>query len=121
MGVNKMAYFGRTVFDITDATATADKLISGYTAYGADGSKITGTAQVYSRTERDITLPVSGWSNGMQTAAAPGVTAGNDVIILPDRWGVYCTGQSAGALEFTATVAPTENVTVHIIIFDIVG
>lgn len=30
--------------DVTDTTATADKILQGYTAYGADGSKLTGTA-----------------------------------------------------------------------------
>ena len=35
---------GTVIIDITDATATADKILQGYTAYGADGSKLTGTA-----------------------------------------------------------------------------
>ena len=35
---------GTSLIDITDTTATADKILQGYTAYGADGSKLTGTA-----------------------------------------------------------------------------
>lgn len=35
---------GTSLIDISDTTATADKILSGYTAYGADGSKLTGTA-----------------------------------------------------------------------------
>ena len=42
--VNKVVYGNTTLIDISDTTATADKIIEGYTAYGADGRKITGTA-----------------------------------------------------------------------------
>lgn len=42
--VNKVVYGGTTLIDISDSTATADKIIQGSTAYGADGRKITGTA-----------------------------------------------------------------------------
>lgn len=35
---------GTSLIDISDTTATADKILQGYTAYGADGSKLTGTA-----------------------------------------------------------------------------
>lgn len=30
--------------DTSDATASADKILSGYTAYGANGTKLIGTA-----------------------------------------------------------------------------
>ena len=45
--VNKVVYGGSTLIDLTDATITsaneADKILSGYTAYAANGSKVTGT------------------------------------------------------------------------------
>ena len=45
--VNKVVYGNDTVIDLTDATITgsseAGKILTGYTAYGADGSKVTGT------------------------------------------------------------------------------
>ena len=44
MAVNKVIYGSNTLIDISDTTATADKILSGYTAYGADGTKITGSA-----------------------------------------------------------------------------
>ena len=36
---------GTPLIDLTDATATADKILSPYTAYGATGEKLTGTAE----------------------------------------------------------------------------
>lgn len=44
MAINKVVYGTNTLIDLTDATATADKILQGYTAYGADGTKLTGTA-----------------------------------------------------------------------------
>lgn len=44
MAINKVVYGSTTIIDITDATATADKILQGFTAYGADGSKLIGTA-----------------------------------------------------------------------------
>lgn len=35
---------GTSLIDISDSTVTADKILQGYTAYGADGQKLTGTA-----------------------------------------------------------------------------
>ena len=35
---------GTSLIDISDTTATADKILQGYTAYGSDGQKLTGTA-----------------------------------------------------------------------------
>lgn len=44
MGVAKVIIDDTTIVDMTDATASASELLTGYTAYGADGSKMTGTA-----------------------------------------------------------------------------
>lgn len=40
----KVSLNGVTLIDMTDATATSADILSGKTAYGADGSLITGTA-----------------------------------------------------------------------------
>lgn len=44
MGVNKVIYGNSTIIDITDSTVTPDTLMSGYTAYAANGDLITGEA-----------------------------------------------------------------------------
>lgn len=44
MAINKVIYGNTTLMDITDTTATASTIITGYGAYGADGVWIDGTA-----------------------------------------------------------------------------
>lgn len=44
MDVNKVDYCGKTIVDMTDATATPETVLEGYTAYGANGTRIVGTA-----------------------------------------------------------------------------
>lgn len=43
MAVNKVIYGGSTLIDLSGDTVTADKLLAGYTAHGADGTAIAGT------------------------------------------------------------------------------
>lgn len=55
MAINKVDLIDGTVLvDMTDATASADKIVSGYTAYGADGAKITGN--IASKSSSDVTV-----------------------------------------------------------------
>lgn len=42
MAISKVIYGGNTLIDLTNDTVTADKLLIGYTAHGADGEKING-------------------------------------------------------------------------------
>lgn len=42
MNVNKVAYGGRTLIDLTSDTVTPQTLVKGATAHAADGSIITG-------------------------------------------------------------------------------
>ena len=44
MGVNKIDFGNTTLIDLTDATATGSKILSGYTAYGKEGELMTGVA-----------------------------------------------------------------------------
>lgn len=43
MSISKVIYGGRTLIDLTADTVVANKLLSGYTAHGADGEVIDGT------------------------------------------------------------------------------
>ena len=43
--INKVVLGANTLIDITDTTATAGKIASGYTAYGANGVKVVGTLE----------------------------------------------------------------------------
>ena len=40
---NKVVYNGNTLIDLTSTTATADKILSGFGAFGADGAWMNGT------------------------------------------------------------------------------
>ena len=44
--VNKVVYAGDTLIDLTSDTVTAARMYKGDTAHAADGSVITGTAEV---------------------------------------------------------------------------
>lgn len=44
MAINKVKYGNTTLIDLTNATATASEILQGYTAYGKEGTLITGTA-----------------------------------------------------------------------------
>ena len=43
MAINKVIYDGRTLIDLSGDNVTADKILSGYKAHGADGEAVTGT------------------------------------------------------------------------------
>lgn len=56
MGVSKVIYGNNTLIDLTGDTVTANKLMSGETAHGADGNLIVGTATSANLQEtKDIT------------------------------------------------------------------
>lgn len=122
MGVNKVIYGGKTLVDMTDATATPETVLEGYTAYGANGTRIVGTASATKRREVTISLPLAGWTDGEQTVAVPGVTADATVIIGGDpgsdynEFGVYCSGQGNETLTFVATYQPNGDLTANAVI-----
>ena len=69
-------------------------------------------------------LTVAGWSGSSQTVSVAGVTATNIVWVAPapesqDAYGsagIRATAQGEGTLTFTCTEAPTEAITVNVVI-----
>lgn len=68
MAINKVVYGENTLIDLTDTTATADKILTGYGAYGADGVWMNGTATAGGSVTQDqdgfIVLPSTGGGGG---------------------------------------------------------
>lgn len=125
MGVNKVQLAnGETLVDMSDATATSETVLAGYTAYGADGNLILGTAASTKRTEVNITLPVSGWVDNEQTVAVPAAVSGCTVFVGGDSGSepeystceVYASGQADGSLTFSCTYLPVEDVVANVVI-----
>lgn len=124
MGVNVVKYGSKTLVDMRNATATAETVLAGYTAYGADGNLITGTAASTKRTEVNITLSASGWTDNLQTVYVDGVTSQSTIFVGGDMGsdpeysscGVYCSGQGNGTLTFTCSVVPSEDMVADIAI-----
>lgn len=79
---NKVIYNGNTLIDLTDATATADKILSGYTAYGASGEKLTGTATGGGGSA--ITVVESQDTNGGTIKNIVAVDISNDTVTAAD-------------------------------------
>jgi len=51
VAVSKVVYGGNTLIDLTGDTVTKEKILTGYTAHGANGEKITGICDYDSNTQ----------------------------------------------------------------------
>lgn len=64
MAVNKVIYGTTVLVDLSGDNVTADSLLTGHTAHGADGEPVTGTllvATIYSgNSEPDSSIGVDG-------------------------------------------------------------
>lgn len=86
MGKSKIIFGNEVLMDLTSDTVVADKLLSGYTAHGADGESITGTCTFDSDTQ-DATAAASEVLSG-KTA----YVRGNKVTgTMPNQGGVSAT------------------------------
>lgn len=77
-----------------------------------------------------VTLTVSGWVNRVQTVAISGVLADETAQLIQPapaltsqasyiESGILCTGQAENSLTFTATTAPTDDLTVYVVITEV--
>ena len=121
MGVNKVVYGGQTVVDMTDATATADTVLAGYTAYGADGERIVGTASA------GATLTVNAPAGATVTVTKDGETktktAGADGVAVFGglETGVWTVTITNGTDTATDTVTVTADYTMSMSFTKIYG
>ena len=90
MAVNKVIYGASTIIDLTDATATSDKIISGYTAYGADGQKMTGTANIVGSGNSGSIYLVSNESAGSGSLKGVSATISNGVLSVSSSTEAKC-------------------------------
>ena len=108
MAINKVVFGNQTLIDISDATVTADKLLSGYTAYTKAGVKVTGTASAglqvvtgsYTGTSSQKTITVTGLGFTPKGCliAVQSVPGGNNSMISEGT--VSVTTSSSGANVF---------------------
>ena len=81
-------------------------------------------------TSTTITLPASGWSSNTQTVTVSGVSADETAQLIQPMpaiasqaaymaAGIYCSGQAANSLTFTCQTAPTENITVYVVMQEV--
>lgn len=126
MAVNKVVYDGRTIIYMTDATATSETVLKGYSAYGANGVRIAGTVSATTRQEVTISLPLSEWVDGQQIISIPGVMPESTIIVGSDigseptysDCGIYCSNQGTGSLTFTAAWLPDSDLIANAVILN---
>lgn len=94
MGFNKLIYKGVTKIDLTADTATAEKILTGYTAHDKTGTKITGTCE-FDVDSGDATVMVSEILSG-KTAYARGAKLVGD---MPNNGGATLSIGSNGKVS----------------------
>ena len=113
MAISKVIYGGETLIDLTADSITADKLLAGETAHGANGDKITGTCTFDANTQ-DATAAAAEILSG-KTAYNKGVkvtgTMKNNGAVagtISSKSGKYTVPQGYHDGSGTVQIASTE-------------
>lgn len=117
--VNKVVFGSATLVDLTGTTATADKILQGYGAYGADGAWMDGTAVAGSGSAVSITDTTD--ANGGTIRTITAVSLAGDTVTADKLLSGYTAHNSLGeaitgtyvpsgsAIESNKTVSPSES------------
>ena len=81
--ISKVIYGGQTLIDLTGDTVTADKLLVGSTAHGADGELVNGACE-YDMDTSDLTATaseiLSGKTAGVKGSTVTGTMPNNEAV-----------------------------------------
>ena len=121
----------KTIGDLTQAESIGGEDLF-VLEQGGEAKKLKGATllDVVKPKSVTVTMTASGWVDGVQTVEISGVLADeNDQLIQPVpamasqasyiEAGILCTGQAANSLTFTATTAPTDDLTVYVVITEV--
>lgn len=98
MAISKVIYGGDTLMDLTNDTEEAGKLLTGFTAHGADGEAITGTC-TYDANTKDATAAaaeiLSGKTAYKNGAKVTGTMKNNGAVTgtISNKTGTYTVPQ----------------------------
>ena len=111
--VSKVIYGNQTLIDLTNDTVVANKLLSGYTAHGADGAPITGTCDFDANTQ-DATATAAEILSG-KTAYKAGAAITGTMPNIGKQTGAIATKEQAVAISQgyhdgsgTVSISPSE-------------
>ena len=111
--VNKVEYGGTTLIDITDTTATEDKVQAGYYFYKANGQKVMGTASGGGGSVQIDTATLA-TSATTQTVTASGTNVCNVQVVDSVTHEQVITDVNINGNSVTVTVAAAPTNTLNI-------
>ena len=99
---------------------------------GFDSSGAAVSVSAPTPVYRTVTLTTSAWASNTQTVTVSGVLADETAQLIQPMpaiasqsayyaAGILCTGQAANSLTFTCTETPTENLTVYVVIQEVIA
>ena len=101
MGVSKVIYGNNTLIDLTGDTVTAEKLMSGETAHGADGNPIVGTA---TGANLQASKTVAAGTSNVTVTPDSGYDGLEEVIVEPTPTiATYATPSETGRILYPPT------------------